>query len=283
VPAVFAVTPPVPTISVLAPASVAAGHPDFLLTVRGTGFLNSSRVGFNGAAVSPASVSATALTLTVHQADIPKAGAYPVTVTNDPVAGVGGTVTANLLVGGPGIGPIAPAATTIHAATDPALTMTITGSNFVPGTSVSFDGHVLTPSATSDTSLTVAVPATYLTAARTVSVFVTNPGGQVSNTSSFVIGNARLTVTEKTTSLGGGGYRVDLTLTNVGATAATGITITRATLNGKAGTPVPQAVGPVAAGASATASVTFSGTVQKNLAFTVTYSGGSTSPLIPSP
>ena len=274
---------PAPAITALSPASALAGQPDFALTIGGTGFLSTSAVTFGGKPVTPTSVSATAITFTVHQGDIPSAGSYPMSVTN-PAPG-GGTATANLPVAGPGIDTLTPPNSPVHAAADPPLSLTVTGSGFVPGTTVTFDGQALTPdpASASATSLTVSVPSSLLATAHTASVLATNPGGQASNTVSFPVGSPKLAVTEKTVSLGGGSYQVTLTIANGGLVAANSVTLTRATLSGKAGTPLPQALGVIAPGASATATLAFSGAAQKSLALTITYAGGAVSPLFPNP
>ena len=81
-----------PTITSLSPSSATAGGSAFLLTVNGTGFLNSSVVNWNGSARTTSYVNATQVTASISAADIASAGTAQVTVFN-PTPG-GGTSTA---------------------------------------------------------------------------------------------------------------------------------------------------------------------------------------------
>ncbi|MBD2716340.1 choice-of-anchor D domain-containing protein [Microvirga sp. STR05] len=88
---------PVPTISLLNPASITAGSPDFVLTVDGTGFLAGSSVSFNGTPRVTSYSSPTRLTVTILAADVATAGTYDVTVTN-PAPGGGTSAAAQFTV-----------------------------------------------------------------------------------------------------------------------------------------------------------------------------------------
>lgn len=65
--------------------------------------------------------------------------------------------------------------------------LTLTGSNFVPGTAVTWNGSYRTTNYVDATHLTVAIPASDLSAAGSASVVVTNPGGPASNTLTITI------------------------------------------------------------------------------------------------
>ncbi len=73
----------------------------------------------------------------------------------------------------------------------PAFTLTLNGSRFVKSSTVSFGGQTLTPQLISNEQLTVDIPATALTQAGSVEVFVTNPspGGGTSNSLILTINN----------------------------------------------------------------------------------------------
>jgi len=102
---VFTVTPspnnPVPTISTLAPASLAAGSATQTLTINGTGYLTSSTVTFNGISHTPTFVNANQLTISLSSADLATVGTFPVVVTN-PAPGGGASVAAKFVVTPPG-------------------------------------------------------------------------------------------------------------------------------------------------------------------------------------
>lgn len=72
----------------------------------------------------------------------------------------------------------------------PAFTLTVNGSNFVAGSTVSFNGSTLPTTYMSATTLTASVPASVLTTVGTPGVMVVNPGpgGGNSNTVNFYVG-----------------------------------------------------------------------------------------------
>jgi hypothetical protein len=76
------------------------------------------------------------------------------------------------------------------AAGGPAFTMTVTGQNFVSGSTVLWNGTPLATTFISATQLTALVPANLITFAGSSSVTVANPGGSNSNSSSFTITSA---------------------------------------------------------------------------------------------
>jgi hypothetical protein len=90
-------TNPVPTITGLTPAYLAAGAASQNLTINGAGFLDSSTVTFNGIFHTATFVSASQLTISLTTADLATAGTYPVVVTN-PAPGGGSSSAASFIV-----------------------------------------------------------------------------------------------------------------------------------------------------------------------------------------
>src|ERR1700688_3493065 len=76
-----------PTMSQLAPSSMTAGSPSFVLTVNGTNFNGNAVINWNGAAQSTTHVSATQMTAAIPAASVATAGMVTVTVTNPGTAG----------------------------------------------------------------------------------------------------------------------------------------------------------------------------------------------------
>ncbi|MBF9143331.1 IPT/TIG domain-containing protein [Hymenobacter properus] len=178
-PSTFTVNPvpnnPVPTITSLAPSSVIVGAAAQTLTVNGTNFLASSVVNFNGAARTTTYVSATQLTIQLTAADQATAGNYDVTVTN-PAPGGGTSAPATFTVNpvpAPTLTSINP--TTITAGT--ATTVTFTGTNFVNGATVNFNGAVLNTTFVSSTTVRASITAPTQSATVTYQVSVTTPSG----------------------------------------------------------------------------------------------------------
>lgn len=79
---------PAPTIAMLSPASVAAGGPDLVLTITGTGFRPDVRVHWNGAVRPSQYQSATEVRATIWAADRATAGNAAIQVVN-PAPGAG--------------------------------------------------------------------------------------------------------------------------------------------------------------------------------------------------
>lgn len=76
---VFNITP---TITSMTQSSVSAGSGPFVLGVRGTNFVNGSKVTFNGRQLETTLLDPGELTANVLPQDIATAGSYPVTVIN---------------------------------------------------------------------------------------------------------------------------------------------------------------------------------------------------------
>jgi len=168
----------VPAISSLSPASVVAGNSNLTnLTVNGSNFVYNSTVNWNGVARTANYVSDSQLTVPVSPSDISSVGTASVSVTN-PTPG-GGTSTAftfaiNSSNPAPIISSISPASVTAGAA---GFTLTVTGNNFVPNSTVNWNRNALTPTNVTASLLTVQVPAADIPAssAGTFSVTVTTP------------------------------------------------------------------------------------------------------------
>lgn len=182
-------TNPVPTITSLNPTSVTAGGAAFTLTVNGTNFVSGSVVRVNGADRSTTFVSATQLTAQVLASDINNAGAAAITVFN-PAPGGGTASAASLTINAPNPLPtltgLNPNNVTVNSG---AFTLTVTGTSFVNGAVVRWNGADRTTSFVSATQLTAQIPASDVTTAGTAQVTVFNPapGGGTSGTQTFTI------------------------------------------------------------------------------------------------
>lgn len=183
---------PVPAISLLSPSTASAGGPQFTLTVTGTGFVSGdSVVHWNGTPLATTFGNSTSLTATVPAANIASATTANVTV-----------VTA-----GPGGGPSNARPFTVSAAPNPVpavsalspntigagaaqFTMTVTGTNFVSGAVVRWNGADLPTTYVSATSLTATVAASHVASAGAANVTVVNPppgGGSSVTPATFTI------------------------------------------------------------------------------------------------
>jgi M6 family metalloprotease-like protein/uncharacterized repeat protein (TIGR02543 family) len=199
---VYTVTLPVPTVTVLAPAS---GIVRAAVTLTGTNLTTATAVAFNGVPVAAFTVvSATQLTTTVP------AGASTGKVT---VTTLGGTATSSgifTVIGPPTITSFTPVSGLVGSK------VTLTGTNLGGATSVKFNGVAATAvTLTSATSLSVTVPV----GATTGPISVTTAAGTGTSVTAYTVTIPLPTVTTLTPATGGVGAGVTLSGTNfTGAT-----------------------------------------------------------------
>jgi hypothetical protein len=218
---------PAPGVSSISPASgtTAGGTP---VTITGTNFVSGATVTIGGTAATGVNVgSSTSITATTPAH---AAGAVNVVVTNpDTQTGTltnGYTYTSTA----PGVTSISPTSGTTAGGTP----VTITGTNFVSGATVTFGGTAATGvTVGSSTSITATTPAH---AAGAVNVVVTNPDtqtGTLNNGYTYVSTAPGVTSISPTSGTTAGGTPVTITGTNFvsgatvtfGGTAATGVTV----------------------------------------------------------
>ena len=182
----FTVKYPAPKISSLVPPGTTAGRPAFTITINGSNFFAQSVAKWNGSPRTTTFVSGTQLKAAIAAADIAKGQNANVSATN-PSPG-GGTATATFVVSNPvpAITSIAPNKAT-HGG--PGFKLTVTGSNFVPGSAVKWNGAVRTTTFVSSTQVTASILASDIASTGTpqVTVFNSTPGGGTSNAVTFTI------------------------------------------------------------------------------------------------
>jgi len=206
---VTAPTGPLPTITGFTPSSAVAGT---IVTVTGTNFVNVTNVTLNGYPVSNYTVlSPTQLTFVVSTNS--STGRIAVTA-----AGGTATSTGTLVVTGNPVNPV-PTITSLSPPSVPAgsgaFTLVITGTGFMPSSTVTFSGFPLPATYISPTQISVQLPA-----GATVGVYpvvVTNPapGGGSSTPFDFIVPPAPVpTITSFSPSSAVAGTTVTVTGTN---------------------------------------------------------------------
>jgi sugar lactone lactonase YvrE len=162
-----------PLLISLSPNSSMVGNPAFNLTVTGANFVSGSTVYWNGVPLSTAFVSTTQLTALIPEIAIATVGTADVTVTNP---GSGGYNALGFAVNPV---PLTISSLTPNEATagGPAFTLVVSGTGFVPGTAVIWNGTALSTSFVSGTQVTAAVPAILIQNAGDGDVNVLNPDG----------------------------------------------------------------------------------------------------------
>jgi hypothetical protein len=219
--ATLAINNPFPTVTSISPASGLAGGAAFTLTVNGTGFNSGSVVNFNHIARVTAFVNSTQLTAAILASDIATSGAFQINVTNATPGGGTSTNNVTFQVNNP-LPTITSLAPTGIAAGSTAFTLTINGTNFVAGATVSFGGVTRAATVTSSTQLTTQIIPIDVATAGTPAVIVTNPtpGGGPSNSLHFnvsAVNNPVPTLTSispNTVSAGVAAFTMTLTGTN---------------------------------------------------------------------
>jgi hypothetical protein len=185
---------PVPNITGLSPSSVTAGTPAQALTINGTNFMSSSTVTYNSVAHTATYVSSTQLTIPLSASDQATVGTYAVVVTN-PSPGGGASNSVNFAVDNPVpvISSLSPLSATMGAA---AQSLTINGTNYLPDSTVTYNGVAHIATYVSAEELTIPLSASDQATAGEYPVVVTNPtpGGGASNSVNFTVGNPAPTV-----------------------------------------------------------------------------------------
>ncbi|HYL01699.1 MAG TPA: IPT/TIG domain-containing protein [Steroidobacteraceae bacterium] len=178
---------PMPVVTGLSPPSATAGAPAETLTIAGSGFVSASTVTYNGSAHAATFVDATQLTIQLTAADQAMTGSYAVIVTNPPPGG-GVSASVDFTVGNPvpAISALSPASATAGTA---GQTLTISGSAFLSGSTVTYNGTAHTSTFVSAAQLTIQLTTADQATVGNYPVVVTNPapGGGASNTATFSV------------------------------------------------------------------------------------------------
>ena len=182
---------PLPSVTTLSPGSFLAGGPPQTLTVIGTGFVNGSVARWNGTDLATTFLSPTRVTALVPATFFSTAGSAAVTVFNGvPGGGPSSSVTFTLVAPGnnrvPAIVSLAPLSTAVGG---PAFTLTVTGTDFIPGSTAKWNGAIRPTTFVSATQLTAQISAADIAVIgnAAVTVFTPAPGGGTSLPQSFVV------------------------------------------------------------------------------------------------
>jgi hypothetical protein len=210
------VTNPVPTITQLSPATLAAGMTSPVLSLTGTGYVPATVVNVNGSARTTTFVSGTQVNVALTAADVATAGSLALTAVNPaPGGGTSASSTAAIVNPAPGARTTLTPQVILTGTTTPA-TITVTGTNFVPTSIIQINGSAQTTTYVSATQLTFQLAAALQATSQLVSVTVVNPtpGGGMSlpaqleilsktptpviaqvNPSQFVVGSGSTSIT----------------------------------------------------------------------------------------
>lgn len=207
----FVVSIAIPTISSLNPFSTVAGGAAFTVTINGANFDSSSVAQWNNAMLPTTFVSGAQLTAAVAAFAVASPGSATITVLSQGVVsnGLQLSITAGSVLSG-----LSPQSAN---AGDSGFTLTLSGSYFFAGSTVTWNGTPLSTTYFGATQLTATVPANLIASAGQVLVAVSYPGGGSSNSLQFnVIGAAPTVSSLSPTSAvaGGPGFTLMVTGSN---------------------------------------------------------------------
>jgi hypothetical protein len=169
-----------PAIDSISPATVAVGSAAFSLSVQGSGFAADSLVKLNGASLATTFVSSSMLAAWVPAVQLAAAGALSLLVAPGAIGQNSNTQTL-IVVNTPVISSLEPASTIAGTA---AFSLTVNGTGFVAGSTVSINGIAVAATATtfvSPAQLLVQVTAAQIANAAQLQIAVTNPPAAGSN------------------------------------------------------------------------------------------------------
>jgi hypothetical protein len=173
---------PAPTVTTLASSITYVGETSPVITLSGTGFVPNTVVNVNGSARPTTFTSPTQINVALSAADILNGGSLSLTAAS-PAPGGGTSSALNLTVNNPYPQPssLTPTSVLTNATTPP--TITVTGSYFVPSSTVQVNSTARTTTYVSSTQLTFQLAASDLAEAQQLSVSVVNPtpGGGTGN------------------------------------------------------------------------------------------------------
>ena len=170
----FTVTNPAPTLASLSPATIPAGRPGFTLTATGTNFVPSSVVRFGATGLATTFVSSTSLTATVLAALVAIPGTQIVTVQSP---APGGGISSGLPFVVEDLSSISGLDPSTACAGDVSFLLSVTGSDFLAGSQISWDGVPQPTNLVDASTLTALIPGALLAAPGDRAVRVVSPGG----------------------------------------------------------------------------------------------------------
>ncbi|HQY60254.1 MAG: hypothetical protein IPF92_26670 [Myxococcales bacterium] len=189
---------PVPVLTSLTPPRSALSATPLTIKATGSAFTSASVLHVDGTAVATTFTSATELQATLPASLLATVGTLSITVTT-PAPGGGTSAAIPFAVENP-----APTATTLAplgaVVGSPATTLTITGTGFVSGAKVVFNGVDLVTTFGSSTSVQATIPAPQLATPGTFNVTVVNPapGGGTTAPLSFTVSTPAVQLTSVT-------------------------------------------------------------------------------------
>jgi hypothetical protein len=191
---------PTPSIVSLSPNSATPGEGAFTLTITGENFLPSSTVQWNGSTRVGTFSSSTQLQAQIPAADIATSGSAAVSVVN-PSPGGGNSGNAEFVINAtsnpaPSLASVSPSSVSAGSGT---FLLTVTGSNFIPASTIQWNRSALATIYLSETQLEAEIPANNVATSGFAEIAVVNPspGGGASAPVVFSIAYAPTVISQR--------------------------------------------------------------------------------------
>lgn len=208
---------PVPAIITITPSSVNAGSADTPVSIIGSGFISSSAVEWNGAAIATTYNSAISLSVTLAASKLANGTVAQVTVVNpSPGGGTSAAVLFDVDNPVPTITSVSPTSVTAGAA---GTTLDVKGTNFLTSSVVNWNNSALVTTFVGGTEITAAVPTADLTGSAASLITVQNPapgGGPSTASVTFDVDSPVATITAISPRYVPPGSAATITITGMG-------------------------------------------------------------------
>jgi hypothetical protein len=221
-------TPPVTplAISSISPKDVPVGSSAVTIVVTGTGFTSNSVIQLSGTAIPTTFISSTEISATIPASQLQTGTILKLAVANGSTvvaADTGNDVQVSNPV--PTVTTLAPASVLVGS---PAGTITVTGTNFVPGVALSVNGSPRTTTYMSGTQLTASLTAADFLSAAPLLLNAVNPqpGGGASGTIPLLVTNPAPAISSLSPSvLTAGSAATTVNIVGTGFVSGTGVLV----------------------------------------------------------
>jgi hypothetical protein len=218
---------PKPAITQLSPAALTLGSAATTVSITGTGFVPNTVIQLAGSSRPTTFVSATQVNTSLSAADVAGAGSLTLTAVN-PAPGGGSSPAATLAVNNPAPGSLSLNPSTLTAGSSSPTTITVSGTNFLPVSTVQVGGSNRPTTFASSTQLTFQLTVADQAAASRLNVSVVNPapGGGASPAATLTLSAPAPTVSSiSPATLTAGAASTSLTVNGSGFTTATAVQV----------------------------------------------------------
>jgi photosystem II stability/assembly factor-like uncharacterized protein len=208
-------TYPVPVLNSIFPTTMIAGSVPFGISANGSNFATTAVLNFNGIPKPTTVQNSQNLSATISQADIASAGTAQVTVSN-PTPGGGASAPQPFTVTQP---TVVPTISSVSPSSGPAnnpMSLTITGTGFLPGAFLYFAGINYSTNVSSSTRLTGSIQSPVGTGSYALYVVDPAPAGTSAPFNFTVTAPPPPTISSVSPSSGQSGSSVPITITGTG-------------------------------------------------------------------